>query len=392
MEYNTFILGAGFSKAANLPLGDELMTLIIDEAKKINVREGYKETLFDNIIQPDLDDYIWYKKHCGIEISGYEEINLEDFISYLDIEHFLGLKGKDTWSEEGNRSQILIRNLLSKILFERQQQMSKEKLNFYDKFVKRLKPYDVVITFNYDTVVESALERNDIPFRYHWDVFKKLNDDGSGELDLDRQEVVLLKLHGSIDWFSKDQFDRSYEYHSKSGHPEYAFHTIFRNEHIFDPVPIIKGKIHPLDPLKNIFRCNNMDEYFRKYGEVSESPYIISPSYSKLLYMDHIKALWDGFYSTAMMSKNFVIIGFSLPSHDEYIRLPLFRAIYNFQQDDLNPGFEQNRLKIVDYKQTEEEKKSFKQNFSMVNESKTDFYFEGFDEYVVEKLLENLDK
>jgi|GEM_PF-5578682 len=44
-DYNTFILGAGFSAAADLPLGDSLMKLVINEAKKIPIKEGYNETL-----------------------------------------------------------------------------------------------------------------------------------------------------------------------------------------------------------------------------------------------------------------------------------------------------------------------------------------------------------
>jgi len=30
-----------------------------------------------------------------------DQINLEEFISYLDVEHFLQLKGSDHWSAEG---------------------------------------------------------------------------------------------------------------------------------------------------------------------------------------------------------------------------------------------------------------------------------------------------
>ncbi len=389
-EYNTFIIGAGFSVPAGLPLGNDLMKLVIEEAKKIPIGKGQKETLFDTIINPDIEDYIWYKELCGLKINDVDCINMEDFISYLDLEHYLGLLGKNNWSKEGNRSQILIRNLISKIIYDRQLKVRGQTIKLYDDFVKKLKPYDLILTFNYDTIIETYLERNKIPFRYHWSIYKDIDAKGEVTLNSDDEAIILLKVHGSIDWFSRDGFDRSLEYVTRQGHPEYAFHTVFKNPHIYLPTPIIKGKIHPKDPMKNIFRCNYMERYFKDYEPVKESPLIISPSSNKLLYMQQLRELWDGFYGTAMFSKNFTIIGFSLPQHDEYIRLPLYRAIYNFQYSETNPGYERNKLKVIDFKKTTGDQNAFKSNYSILDESKTDFYFEGFEENIVRKLLENI--
>src|SRR5690606_13065025 len=178
-EYNTFIIGAGFSAAAGLPLGDSLMRLVIDESKKIPIKEGYTETLYETILKPDIEVYLRYKSWCGIKLDSEEQINFEDFISYLDLNNYLVLTG-ESWSEEGERSQILIRNLIAKVLYGLELSLSEEKKSLYNNFAKQLKPNDLVLTFNYDTLLDNALKRNDIQFRYNGFRYKKINEDGSG--------------------------------------------------------------------------------------------------------------------------------------------------------------------------------------------------------------------
>jgi len=385
-EYNTFILGAGFSAPAGLPLGVDLMPLVIKEAKEILVRNSDNKTLYDNILEPDLADYVWYKSLCGKLITDYSNINFEDFISFLDLEYYLTLTGEN-WSSEGNRSQILVRNLLARIINNRQIKINVSAQELYDEFVKVLKPRDLIITFNYDTILEDALKRNSIPYRFNGYCYKEIKEDDSVILDVECEDVILLKMHGSINWFSKDGFEKKREYHQRVGSPQLAVHTIFSNPYHYNLRSIIKGKILSDDPLRNIYQIDNLSSYLSICENVTECPHIISPSSYKLLYMQKLKEYWRGFNATGASSKNFVIIGFSLPEHDDYIRLPLFRAIHNFQSDDWNPGFERNRLKIVDFKTTGEEKGSFFQNYSVVDKSKTVVFFDGFNKDVINKLM-----
>src|SRR5690606_9609079 len=359
-----------------LPLGDSLMRLVIDESKKIPIKEGYTETLYETILKPDIEVYLRYKSWCGIKLDSEEQINFEDFISYLDLNNYLVLTG-ESWSEEGERSQILIRNLIAKVLYGLELSLSEEKKSLYNNFAKQLKPNDLVLTFNYDTLLDNALKRNDIQFRYNGFRYKKINEDGSGILDDENEDVIFLKMHGSIHWFSKDSYDQSLEYHSKKGNPHLAYHTIFKNPYHFDPQKVIKGCAFTDDPLNNVYEVSNLSAYFDLGELVIECPLIISPSFIKLIHMQKLRDFWRGFNVSGVFSKNFVIIGFSLPDHDKYIRLPLFRAVYNFQHSDYYTGREKNRLKVIDFKKTDEEKIAFKKNYSILDESKTDFYFEG---------------
>lgn len=107
-KYRVFILGAGFSKPAGLPLADELWQDILARSKNLWGRA--------NMLNEDLDSYIEYRKDCdGINLSR-DTVNFEEFLGFLDIEHYLGLRGKDTWSRDGNEGQIVVKTLLGKCL------------------------------------------------------------------------------------------------------------------------------------------------------------------------------------------------------------------------------------------------------------------------------------
>jgi hypothetical protein len=78
--FRIFVLGAGFSRPAGLPLGGELFTEV---RKRIELRHG-----LDTKFQRDVENYIEYRKACtGVELLE-SEIDLEEFLSFLDIEHF----------------------------------------------------------------------------------------------------------------------------------------------------------------------------------------------------------------------------------------------------------------------------------------------------------------
>lgn len=105
-ENNIFILGAGFSAPANIPLATNLWELILKESKKTQSRSGIEYTLYDNILKPDIDSFLDYKNNSKICTPVDSELNieLEEFISYLDMEDYLRLLGSDHWSSAGYSS------------------------------------------------------------------------------------------------------------------------------------------------------------------------------------------------------------------------------------------------------------------------------------------------
>jgi hypothetical protein len=66
----------------------------------------------------DLASYVEFKKECdGVSLQP-DEVMFEEFLGYLDVEHFLGLRGKETWSKEGNETQVIVKTLICQILTE----------------------------------------------------------------------------------------------------------------------------------------------------------------------------------------------------------------------------------------------------------------------------------
>jgi hypothetical protein len=238
--YDVFVVGAGFSRPAGIPLTSELFRLVVCESKAIGAYD---------ILEPDVRRYIEYYDSTHTTPIALDDINIEGFMSYLDIEHYLSLKGSDTWSEEGNRSQILVRHLIAKIIFDRLSSVPPDQQKLYDLFAIHLDPGDIVITFNYDTLIEDALKRNGKPYRLFLDRLISV-DGSSGKVDTEAKEVILLKMHGSIDWFDRTYFDNNLRFNQETPCWQLPYHKIFSNQSDFLPEKIVNGPYFSDSPLQ----------------------------------------------------------------------------------------------------------------------------------------------
>ena len=229
--FRIFILGAGFSKLAGLPLGAQLYPEVI---RQIRNRYG-TETKFER----DLSRYIEYRRACdNIDLipSG---INLEDFMSYLDLEHFLSLRGSDTWSEEGNESQIMVRQAICRVIHNKTPPENQLPDAYYS-FAERLSLHDVIVTFNYDIVLERALEHVGKPYRLFPHRYKTIRSTYN-EVDSEIEEVTVFKLHGSVDWFSDREFVRLKKAYDEDGITRIGIHDVFDEPTRFNARPLVEG-------------------------------------------------------------------------------------------------------------------------------------------------------
>jgi len=375
-----FVIGAGFSKQANFPLGYELFPEVIQLAKE--------RRLYTNTLKPDIDIYLQYISDTGGHRLSEDEINFEDFISYLDIEHFLWLKGSDTMTEDGNRSQLAIRNLIALALYLKLESITDADLDLYRTFVRNLEPGDLIISFNYDTLLEMVFEELGIPYR----LFPtRLVNAGTfdGEVKYPEEEVVLLKVHGSIDWFDKTRFIRD-----KKDLRERCFdmtprHPVFKDPSETKPNPIIDCPYFDDDPLTRIYRVSELGNYFSKASFLLESPLLISPSSNKIVYINPIRDFWYGFNRRGVGYTRMAIIGFSLPKYDEYIRQPLYHVITNYQYKDVTPlDNKKSSLVMVDFRTNEELKNDYRRSYRFVNWGKTVEHYTGFNEEAIDKIFQ----
>lgn len=376
-----FIIGAGFSKLAGYPLGQELFSEIIKEAKRLNPRGV---NLYENILKPDIDDFLEYKEKTASPKLTEDKIDFEEFVSYLDVQHLLDLRGSDTWSEEGNKSQILIRNLIAKVFHRCWKNVENETFEIYKHFAARLEPTDYVLTFNYDTLLEHACEAQNIPYRLYPTRFKSITSSAGIVAAEDNNEVAILKMHGSIDWFDITKHESSEKYFRESKHFQQNSHVIFGDYKTFWPVKIIDEPYFQNSGLQKVYRISKLDEYFQRATLVEEAPLIVSPSFNKLPYLNPLVDFWYGLNRSGGSNKMITIIGFSLPPYDEYVRQPLYSLISNFQFVEMGKLMQKSKLKIVDLKNNNESIEAFKHNFRFVDWEKVDCYFKGFDNQAID--------
>lgn len=352
-----FVLGAGFSHAAGVPLGDELWTLTRERALEGPGADGFRM---------DLKTYLNYRRECDGVVLDPEDVDYEEFLAFLDIEHSLGLAGPNTWSSHGNKTQVLIKTRLAELLVQRTPAPA-DLPSIYHDFAKDLGEGDVVLSFNYDTVLERALDHVGKPYRL-W-----LHRDDPRELYERDNEVVVLKLHGSVDWFDR----------TEDGLAEEHGHLVFGSGSPARVVPLTTS-IEASDPMANFHRVvNGLEELYRRPLLFRATPCLLTPSKAKVVYASSFAPLWCDVVRVGRLKLGVVVIGYSLPSHDEHARQALFRLCHNYQDNWWDMSWTDGRKKapilLIDKQESDDGRKLFLRKYGFINPKRAVVHFDGFD-------------
>jgi SIR2-like domain len=373
-KFAIYILGAGFSKPAGLPLACELWDEVRRRALSLS---GRAECFRD-----DLETYLEYRRKCDGKELTFEQVDLEEFMAFLDIEFHLGLRGKETWSSDGNETQVVVKTLIGEILTEKMPVSIPEQ---YLAFARLLKPDDYVLTFNYDVLLERALESAGIPFRLYPDRYKPNPFGGGMLIDTAKKEVMVLKLHGSIDWFDRTHYGQLEENRIRQGFAPGGSDLIFKEPQRFGAAPLLEGPRFPDDPLRQMHRVKDIERLYRTDPLFLATPSLLNPSSMKILYSQMVRDFWWGLGYVGAMNFRMAIIGFSLPSQDEYARQVIYRLVKNYQSISWDEtwdsiGHKKTPLVLVDFRSTAQEEQVFLQRYAFVDWSKAQTCFSGFDE------------
>lgn len=367
--FRIIVLGAGFSRSAGLPLGTDLFQ---EARRSITSHVGR-----DNKMEADLDRYIRYLNRCEGKNYTAESIDYELFLGFLDVEHFLGLKGKDTWSDEGNESQLMIRQAIAKVLYEHTPDAPPA---IYREFAKRLDLCDMVLTFNYDTILESALEQEGVGYRLFPNRYSKIGW-GMNTVDDSKDEVVVLKLHGSINWFDKAVYDRAVARGRTYPEPYEVKHPVFGNQRIVDSRPITDGPRDEGDPLASIYQVSNLERVLN-WGFWECCPLILAPSQTKLFYSQPLRDFWWGIQRAGGLNLGLGVIGYSLPSYDAYARQALYHVFSNYTgyAPDLEMfGRKKGKIRIIDMRPPGDSGAEIRGRYRFADWGRTDLWLDGFN-------------
>jgi len=380
-RFRIFILGAGFSQPAGLPLGPDLWRHIRAAAETRS-----------NGFSADLHLYLTYLKECWGMALDPDDVDFEDFLAFLDIEHRLGFSGSDTWSEQGNTSQILVKQSIGRILTERTPSAD-ELPKVYHQFARQLEPGDYVFTFNYDLVLERALEHVGKAYRLFPNRYSEVHPTWGVIDDDSPDEVVVLKLHGSVDWFDRSSYTELEEIHVEQELPPPARDPVFSPGAPLQTRPLLEGLHSESDPLRMVYRViNGLESVYslcpNYFGGV---PFLLTPSRAKALYADQFSTFWWGIGKIGGYNLGVNIIGYSIPEHDEYARQALFRLLRNYQdswwQEDMFLGRRKEKVVLVDRQTDQVGQKFLLKRYGFLEDSKTHYVRSGFDESAV-RLIE----
>ena len=182
-----FILGAGFSKQAGMPLATDLTNLILNGERLKKLSE----------MQKWLTDF--KARLAAMEVMGasHLQLNIEQLFDFAKYDEELWRMrqqlsqigrnyGQTPWKNAETIDTWLgyIEEELSHVIWDAQQRANIAPIR---RFTDLLSTEDTVLTFNYDTLVEKALSESGQIWNH-------------GLNDRDNHGITILKLHGSIDW------------------------------------------------------------------------------------------------------------------------------------------------------------------------------------------------
>jgi hypothetical protein len=197
-------------------------------------------------------------------------------------------------------------------------------------------------------------------------------------------------MHGSIHWFDVSVFDENQKALRETNVYVRPKHEVFAEQtEMFLLEKIVNGPFPTDSPLNKIYKTENIERYLKHSPFVHTAPLIISPSFSKMVYLNPLVEFWRGSNNMGVGNGTVAIIGFSFPEHDAYIQQPLYYLVDNFQNNDYySEILKKTNLKIVDRKGTQQDIDDYRKRYSFVDWSKTDTYFDGFDEHSLDVIFE----
>ena len=254
-----FIIGSGFSASLGLPT----LSGLFDKMMRFPERKGEsdKKNVWTALqfLYPHFDSRVSPPSY-----PPFEEF-LSLVISAVDFPFFMeGIC--ESWRKSALR-------LLTDFMAERAQESEGSEL--LDKFVKNLNLGDVIITFNWDNLIERELYKQKKPVNFH---------------SKDDQAVAVLKLHGSINWTEIPEG-------LVLKYPESVINLSDRIVHTLDHT------------------------YYDLWDSLDTPPLIVPPGLSKRVIVNpFFKNIWDQAFQSIIDSDSLSIIGYSIPKDDVQAR------------------------------------------------------------------------
>ena len=345
-----------------LPLGNGLL-----ERVRQHVRDSFRRAGWAGTLERETEEWI--------SLYPSASIDLERVFAYSHRKHHLRLLGSDEHFEHGSQTIVAARRAIQRILIEA---TPIPVPSLYRDFARRLRLHDVVLTFNYDTPLEKALDGIGKPYSLTPEWWLK-----AGQGEGAPKFVDLLKLHGSIDWYDRSFLDAATSSHAEEGHDVPNRDPVFGPAPSVVPEPLARGptELFGSSILQRVFRAPDLERHFPLKERVGAHvvPFILPSAYDKLLGHDPILDLWQNLHRTQDRYSSIVMIGYSMPRHDSYAYETLGRLLVRYQQGGDRTNWEQRRAP-VQLKTLADSRQQAIDSYPFQDPARTRVWGEGFSE------------
>ena len=330
-----YILGAGFSEPASMPLTAELLPLVFQKAAQIRTEDSESELGHAQILLDALSFYCPgedFDPDALLRGRLPKDFDFEKFLTYMGVNSAVAMGTGSQLDEHGDVKWSYFISWTASVIQQRQVLAARGGLpSLYRKFALALKNA-MVFTFNWDTILETSL------------------DDAKIIYDLDRHAdcqpptIPILKLHGSIDWFSTQHCLRQ---------------KWMKLRPIGGSLPRLSRACEPVSELN-------------RYYDAGITPWMVMPSLGKLYQVTRYDALWQMLYLFLQNELEVYIIGFSMRPDDYHTHAIIY--------PQLARGAAEGRIKVkvVDLASCPTKKRDIRERFAHIPNCK--FCFKGFEE------------
>lgn len=298
----TLILGAGATRGAigkvsfftsksftriPPPLNSDYFYLL---KSFIKTKEGRKYQPHLNKLEDFIKKEMAYPKE---KVPSMEEVFNWLFLS-KDLPHIIKKSGPGRMRKKGFRKEIRYFLYLLVIFFKYLQEKSSK--NYYYEIIKVLTPGDRIITLNYDTFLDKCLFENGwkIEKGYGFKIRNKIKKPKGWAPNQNLENVLLLKPHGSFNWYAKGEKSELIKVLSRRKPSE-----------VREPTKIREYDIQKARLIR----------------------FFIPPLYYKFFENKFWATLWHQAYESIKSCERLIIIGCSIIPTDYHLRVILSKAI-----------------------------------------------------------------
>lgn len=281
-----YFFGAGVSSAFKLPntpalLGDLKSELTPELAQSLT--SAYKFLYPDAIYEHFLPDVV-------------------DFFSSLSAFVGLGTGWPGTSLKNGRDLQRNLKRAIVHLLIDRARAVDTKLLKEHSYLAQAVRPGNVIITTNWDLLVERFAELNEIPLR----LTTSSNEFTPGA-------VTLLKLHGSADWCRATDTTKTYDPAEYASLRELRFSRPYQ-------MALPAKKPDELVRIRTKWSSAWSDVKSR-----AREPWLVTMVSGKQDELGPLEFVWRDAYSALGRARSLEIAGYSLPPDDVEVRT-LLRA------------------------------------------------------------------